>query len=99
MSFTKARCNKKIKQDYFFCKFGLKNLTMDIQANKLKLLKTILENNNPEFIQKVSDFVQKEEPDFWNELSLLEKKEIVKGIEQLDNGKRVSYESFLKKIS
>lgn len=72
---------------------------MDIQATKLKLLKTILENENPEFIQKVSDFVQKEESDFWKELSLEEQKEIKKGIEELEKGKRVSFEAFLKKIS
>ncbi len=72
---------------------------MDIQATKLKLLKTILENENPEFIQKVSDFVQKERSDFWKELSLEEQKEIKKGIEELEKGKRVSFEAFLKKIS
>lgn len=72
---------------------------MGIQATKLKLLKTILENENPEFIQKVSDFVQKEESDFWNELNTEEQKEIKKGIEELEKGKRVSFEAFLKKIS
>lgn len=72
---------------------------MDIQATKLELLKIILENENAEFIQKVSDFVKKQEPDFWNELSLAEKREIKKGIEELENGKRISYEAFLKKIS
>ncbi|WP_142784068.1 hypothetical protein [Changchengzhania lutea] len=72
---------------------------MDIQTTKLELLKIILENENSEFIQRVSDFVKKEKTDFWNELNLSEQKEIKKGIEDLDNGKRVSYESFLKKIS
>ena len=72
---------------------------MDIQTTKLELLKTILENENSEFIQRVADFVKKEKTDFWNELSLSEQTEIKKGIEDLDNGKRVSYESFLKKIS
>ncbi|MBZ9728906.1 hypothetical protein LB467_04340 [Salegentibacter sp. JZCK2] len=72
---------------------------MDIQTTKLKLLKTILENENSEFIQKVADFVQKESSDFWDELNEIEQKEIKQGIEDLDRGKRVSYESFLKKIS
>ncbi|RCS28535.1 hypothetical protein DUT90_00035 [Polaribacter sp. WD7] len=72
---------------------------MDIQTTKLELLKVILENENSEFIQRVSDFVKKERKDFWNELSLSEKKEINKGINELNNGKRISYESFLKKIS
>lgn len=72
---------------------------MDIRTTKLELLKVILENENAEFIQRVSDFVKKEKSDFWNTLSLQEKKEIQKGIEELENGKRVSYETFLKKIS
>lgn len=72
---------------------------MDIQTTKLELLKIILENENSEFIQRVADFIKKEKIDFWNELSLSEQKEIKNGIKELDNGKRVSYESFLKKIS
>lgn len=72
---------------------------MDIKTTKLKLLKTILDNENSEFIQKVSDFVQKEKPDFWEELNEKEQVEIKQGIEELEKGKRVSYESFLKKIS
>tara|TARA_R110002051_G_C8483973_1_gene462104 strand:+ start:94 stop:312 length:219 start_codon:yes stop_codon:yes gene_type:complete len=72
---------------------------MNIQATKLKLVREILDINNSEFIQKVADFVKKEKADFWNELSPSEQKEIEKGINDLDNGKRVSYTSFLKKIS
>ncbi len=72
---------------------------MDIKTTKLELLKTILENENSEFIQRVAEFVKKEKEDFWNELSEVERKEIKKGIQELDNGKRVSYESFIKKIS
>jgi hypothetical protein len=72
---------------------------MDVQATKLEIIKTILENENVEFLQKVSDFVKKEKSDFWNELSIAEQKEIKKGIEDLDCGKRISYEAFLKKIA
>ena len=91
--------NTKTELNNIFCKFVLKKFCMDIRTTKLELLKTILENENAEFIQKVSDFVKKEKSDFWNELSAAEQKEIRKGIEELDNGKRVSYEDFLKKIS
>ncbi|WP_339697502.1 hypothetical protein [uncultured Marixanthomonas sp.] len=72
---------------------------MDIRTTKLELLKTILETENTDFIQRVADFVKKEKVDFWDELSLSEKSEIKQGIEELNKGKRVSYESFLKKIS
>ncbi|MFB9056353.1 hypothetical protein ACFFU9_06300 [Mariniflexile ostreae] len=72
---------------------------MDIRTTKLELLKTILETENTDFIQRVADFVKKEKVDFWDELTLFEQTEIKQGIEELDKGKRVSYESFLKKIS
>jgi hypothetical protein len=72
---------------------------MDIRTTKLELLKTILETENTDFIQRVADFVKKEKVDFWDELTLSEQSEINQGIEELDKGKRVSYESFLKKIS
>ncbi|SEA79002.1 hypothetical protein [Psychroflexus halocasei] len=72
---------------------------MDIRTTKLELLKTILETENNDFIQRVADFVKKEKVDFWDELTLTQQSEIKQGIEELDNGKRVSYESFLKKIS
>ena len=72
---------------------------MDIQATKLNLIKAILEDENSEFIERVANFVKMEKNDIWSDLSLTEQKEIKKGIEELDKGKRVSYESFLKKIS
>ena len=72
---------------------------MDIRTTKLELLKTILETENKDFIQRVADFVKKEKVDFWDELTLSEQSEIKQGVEELDNGKRISYESFLKKIS
>ena len=57
---------------------------MDIQRTKLKLLKIILENDSSEFIHRVADFVKKEQPDFWNELSDLEQEEIQNGIAELE---------------
>ena len=71
---------------------------MDIRTTKLELVKTILDTENNDFIQRIADFVKKEKVDFWDELSLSEQSEIKQGIEELDKGKRVSYESFLKKI-
>ncbi|EGV44319.1 hypothetical protein BZARG_595 [Bizionia argentinensis JUB59] len=72
---------------------------MDIQTTKIELVKTILAIENIEFIQKVADFISKEKIDFWNELSASEQKEIKKGIDDLNQGKRISYDSFLRKIS
>ncbi len=72
---------------------------MDIQSTKIELVKTILAIENIEFIQRVADFINNEKIDFWHELSISEQNEIKKGIDDLNVGKRVSYDSFLKKIS
>lgn len=72
---------------------------MDIKSTKIELVKAILEIDNNEFIQRVADFINKEKVDFWNELSPADQIEIKKGIQELDQGKRVSYDSFLEKIS
>jgi len=72
---------------------------MDIQATKLALLKIILENDNSEFLQKLSDFIKREKSDFWDDLTEADQQEIKKGIEELNEEKKVSFESFLKKIS
>ena len=73
---------------------------MDIQTTKIELVKMILNIENNEFIQKVTDFIQKnEKTDFWDDLNLSEQKEIREGIESLDRGERIAYNEFLKKIS
>ena len=72
---------------------------MNIQSSKIELVKMILNIENDKFIEKITDFIKKEKIDFWNELSLSEQKEIEKGIEELNKGKRVEFNDFLKKIS
>jgi len=72
---------------------------MDIQSTKIELVKTILDIENSDFIQRVADFVKNEKVDFWTKLSTSEQNEIREGINELDKGKRVSYDSFLKKMS
>ena len=62
---------------------------MDSQTSKIELVKMILNIENEKFIEKIKDFIQKENVDFWDELSLSEQKEIEKGIEELDKGKRI----------
>jgi len=72
---------------------------MDIRTSKIELVKIILNIENDKFLEKITEFIQKEKVDFWNELSLSEQKEIEKGIKQLNKGKRVEFNDFLKKIS
>lgn len=72
---------------------------MDIKSSKIELVKIILNIDNDSFIKKVTDFINNEKADFWNELTASEQAEIKKGIAQLDNGKRTPYKDALKKIS
>ena len=72
---------------------------MNIQATKIELVKAILNSDNIDFIKKIAEFIRVEQKDIWETLSLEQQKEIEKGIEELNEGKRVSFESFLKKIS
>ena len=72
---------------------------MNIQATKIELVKTILAIDDNELIQKVANFVNNERTDFWCVLSLQQQQEIKKGIEELNNGKRISFDDFLTKIS
>ena len=72
---------------------------MDIQTSKIELVKIILNIENDNFIQKVTDFINDEKSDFWNELSTEQQEEIKLGIDQLNRGKRTSYKDVLKRIS
>jgi uncharacterized membrane protein len=63
-----------------------------MRKSKLDLIETISDRIN-------TALVEKEKVDFWEELTLSDQSEIKQGIEELNKGKRVSYESFLKKIS
>ena len=71
---------------------------MDLQSSKIELAKMILSIDNIEFIEKLKSFVIRERKDFWSELTLSERNEIENGIRELDNGERIAYNDFLKKI-
>ena len=71
---------------------------MDIQSTKLELMKMILNIDNVKFIKKITEFIQNEKTDFWDELSLSDQQEIEQGIKQLNEGKRTDLDDFLKKI-
>ena len=72
---------------------------MDIQTSKIELVKLILDIDNNEFFQKVTDFIKNEKSDFWNDLSLVEQNEISKGIADLNQGNRILFSEFLEKTS
>jgi hypothetical protein len=72
-------------------------LSTDIKR-KLVFIKEYLSLENEETINKIENILWKKK-DFWDELSSSQKDEIHLGIKQLDEGKKVSFESFLNKVS
>lgn len=72
---------------------------MDIQTSKLELVKLIVNSDNEKLIEYLLKKVKSEQEDFWSDLSTSGKEEIRLGIKQLDEGKRISLDDFIKKVS
>ena len=74
------------------------NLNPSLQKRKLAFITDFINLENEETISKLEKLLWQNN-DFWNELSLSEKEEIQQGIKELNEGKRVSYESVLDEVS
>lgn len=74
-------------------------MDINLQTKKNELIQWLTALEDEFVIDQLMNIRKKENADFWDELSLSEQEEIEKGIEDLDNGKRISYESSLKKLS
>lgn len=72
---------------------------MPIETSKIQLVKAILNSEDEEFISRLIDFVNKENADFWHDLTDKEKAEIKEGISQLDQGKRKPFREVFDRIS
>ncbi len=72
---------------------------MAIQDKKLELIRLIADIQDDKTIEKVSDFVKNNYKLAWSEVSEIEKRGIEIGLKLLKEGKKVSLEDFLKKVS
>ena len=71
---------------------------MNIQAEKLEIMKMILETDNSSILGLIKKIFKKDtQLDFWNTLPHEQKDEILKGIEEIENGEIVDYEEFMTK--
>ena len=69
---------------------------MNIQAEKIELVKMLLNTDNPKIIQSIKQIFKKEKSvDIWDELSPEQKAEIKQGIADIENGKVTDYDSFM----
>jgi len=72
---------------------------MDLQTAKIELTKLILSIENPAIIEKIKDLLINETSDFWSDMTKEEKDELKLGIKQLNEGQRISFKDFLRKVS
>ena len=71
---------------------------MNIQAEKLEIMRMILETNNPSILESIKNIFSKESSvDFWTTLPQNQKDEILEGLEQLEKGETVNYDELVKK--
>ncbi|QRM88852.1 MULTISPECIES: hypothetical protein [unclassified Lacinutrix] len=70
---------------------------MDIQAEKIELVKLLLNTDNPKIIESIKQIFKKEKNDFWDDLSAEQQSEIELGLHQINEGKVTDYETIMKK--
>jgi hypothetical protein len=71
---------------------------MNIQAEKIELIKMLLDTENPKIIESIKKNLRKEKTsDFWDDLSLQQREEIEKASIEIENGEVTDYESFMQK--
>ena len=71
---------------------------MNIQAEKIELMKLILETDNPSILSSIKKILKREsKKDFWDTLPQSQKNEILKSIKEIENGEIVDYEDFIRK--
>lgn len=71
---------------------------MNIQAEKLEIMKMILETNNPGILKSIKGLFKKSVTvDFWDTLSSEQKDDILQGIDEVEKGEVEDYEDYIKK--
>jgi predicted transcriptional regulator len=69
---------------------------MNIQLEKLELIKMLAETNDSDIISSIKKIFATEKKDFWDGLSIAQKEEINKGIDDFENGRFYSYDEVIK---
>lgn len=71
---------------------------MDIQLEKLELIKKLAETNDFAVIESIKKIFQKEKKDWWDELSDEQKADIEQGERDIENGDFVTFEEFFETL-
>ncbi len=76
----------------------LKTEAMDLQTEKLELVRMVLETDNPSILATVKKFLtESKKVDYWDKLPQYQRDEILKGVEEAGNGETVDYEKIIAK--
>jgi hypothetical protein len=77
----------------------MKKQAMNVQTEKIELIKLILETENPGILNSIRKVLAKHsQKDFWQTLSQAQQDEILKGIEEINAGETEDYEVFINSI-
>lgn len=70
---------------------------MDIQAEKLDLIKWLTDISEPSLIKRLIDLKKEQEIDWWDTISPEEKVEIEEGLAQADRNELIPHEEVMAK--
>lgn len=70
---------------------------MDIQAEKLELIRWLADIDEPSIIKRFIALKKKQQSDWWDNINADEKSEIEEGLAQADNGEVVPHEEVMAK--
>lgn len=69
---------------------------MDIRLEKLELMKMLMETENPSVLQAIRKIFQKEEKDWWDDLTEEQKEFLEESLKQADNGEVHDFNAFIE---
>jgi hypothetical protein len=71
---------------------------MDLQTEKLELIRMILDTDNTSILASVKKFLtESKKTDYWDKLPQYQKDEIFKGVEEVSTGETIDYEKIIAK--
>lgn len=70
---------------------------MDIQLEKLELIKMLADTEDPAIILSIRKIFKTEKKDWWDDLTEEQKEEIELGLRQVENGEVSDFNDFIEK--
>ena len=71
---------------------------MDIQLEKIELMKLLLETENPSIIKSIKKIFQKEQKDWWDDLPQSVKDDIEESERQIERGEYSTFDDVMLKL-